>query len=370
MVRLAQLIPRGRIKLFAVCGRCRVHRRSLETVTSAIARHSLFAERSPAPSEWVDAQVAALRDDNLTLIWLRKAIGKGEWQAVLDGVEWLSSDLRGQDRWRYWSARSLDALGERGTGMLWESLATARSFHGFLAADRLSRDYQLNAAKPATSLPAFSVAVRLGVGRTQELMALGDWREAKEQWRHTLNQMPQAERVSLGEVALQRGWPDLATDAANAGASWNRLDLRFPHSYWQIFQSVGDELQVDPYELLSLARRESGLYPRARSKVGARGLMQLMPATARSVANERKEVYGGASRSTTPRQTSRLAQPITSICCRALRVIGSRRLRPTTPSESGGALDGGRDGGGSVGGLDTLRRDAGVCPVRIGVYCH
>ena len=267
----------------------------MRTVTAAIVRHSLFAERSPAPPEWVDAQVSALRDDNLTLIWLRKAIGNGEWQAVLDGVEWLSSGLRGQDRWRYWSARSLDALGERGTETLWESLATARSFHGFLAADRLSRDYQLNAAMPATPLPAFSVPVRLGVGRAQELMALGDWSEAKEQWRHTLNQMRQAERASLGEVALERGWPDLATDAANAGASWDRLDLRFPHSYWQIFQSVAEELQVDPYELLSLARRESGLYPRARSEVGARGLMQLMPVTARSVAKARKEVYGGVS---------------------------------------------------------------------------
>ena len=296
VVRLAQLNPSRAYQTFrSLRENAEFTDAHMETVTSAIARHSLFAERSPAPSEWVDAQVAALRDDDLTVIWLRKAIGNGEWQAVLDGIDWLSSDLRSQDRWRYWSARSLESLGEKDTQLLWESLATERSFHGFLAADRLSRDYQLNAALPATPLPAFTQSVRLGVGRAQELMALGDWRQAKEQWRHTLNQMRQAERASLGEVALQRGWPDLATDAANAGASWNRLDLRFPHSYWQIFQSVGDELQVDPYELLSLARRESGLYPRARSKVGARGLMQLMPATARSVANERKEVYGGAS---------------------------------------------------------------------------
>jgi soluble lytic murein transglycosylase len=296
VVRLAQLSPARAYQTFrSLQEDAAFTELHVRTVTAAIVRHSLFAERSPAPPEWVNAQVAALRDDNLTLIWLRKAIGNGEWQAVLDGVEWLSSGLRGQDRWRYWSARSLDALGERGTEMLWESLATARSFHGFMAADRLSLDYQLNAAMPATPLPAFSAPVRLGVGRAQELMALGDWPEAKEQWRHTLNQMRQAERASLGEVALERGWPDLATDAANAGASWDRLDLRFPYSYWQIFQSMAEELQVDPYELLSLARRESGLYPRARSKVGARGLMQLMPATARSVAKARKEVYGGAS---------------------------------------------------------------------------
>jgi len=296
VVRLAQLSPSRAYQAFrSVREDAAFTDAHVQLVTSAIVRHSLFAERSPAPPEWVDAQVAALRDDDLTVIWLRRAIGNGEWQAVLDGIDWLSSDLRSQDRWRYWSARSLESLGEKDTRLLWENLATARSFHGFLAADRLSRDYQLNAALPATPLPAFTASARLGVGRAQELIALGDWREAKEQWRHTLNQMPRAERARLGEVALLRGWSDLATDAANAGGSWDRLDLRFPRSYWETFQSVADALEVDPYELLSVARRESGLYPRARSKVGARGLMQLMPATARSVANERKEVYGGAS---------------------------------------------------------------------------
>ena len=296
VVRLAQLSPSRAYQTFrSVREDAAFTDAHVETVTSAIARHSLFAERSPAPSDWVDTQVGALRDDDLTVIWLRKAISNGDWQAVLDGIDWLSPDLRSQERWRYWSARSLEALGEADTVALWESLATARSFHGFLAADRLSRDYQLNTALPATPLPAFTTSVRLGVGRAQELMALGDWRQAKEQWRHTLNQMPRGERARLGEVALERGWPDLATDAANAGAAWNRLDLRFPRSYWQTFQSVADELEVDPYELLSVARRESGLYSRARSKVGARGLMQLMPATARSVANDRNEAYSGAS---------------------------------------------------------------------------
>lgn len=296
VVRLAQLSPARAYQTFrSVREDGSFNETHLRTVTSAIVRHSLFAERSPAPPEWVDAQVAALRDDDLTVIWLRNAIGNSNWEAVQTGLEWLSSDLRSQDRWRYWSARSLDSLGGSDTQPLWERLATERSFHGFLAADRLAKTYELNATLPATPLPAFAAPVRLGVGRAQELMALGDWRQAKEQWRHTLNQMPRAERARLGDIALQRGWPDLATDAANAGASWDRLDLRFPRSYWQTFQSVAEDLRVDPYELLSVARRESGLYPRARSKVGARGLMQLMPATARSVANDRKEVYGGAS---------------------------------------------------------------------------
>ena len=305
VVRLAQLSPARAYQTFhslqADAAFTELH---VRTVTAAIVRHSLFAERSPAPPEWVDAQVAALRDDNLTLIWLRKAIGNGEWQAVLDGVEWLSPGLRGQDRWRYWSARSGDALRIEGTESIWQGLAMNRSFHGFLAADKLKVPYALNEVVPRTPLPEFAQATRLGVGRTQELLALGDRRQAKEQWRHTLNQMSRKDRVRLGEVALQRNWLDLAADAANAGAAWDRLDLRFPMAYWERFQAASRAFGIDAYDLIALARRESGLYPLARSKVGARGLMQIMPATAQSVARKQGDAYGG---------TRSLYEPSTSI---------------------------------------------------------
>ena len=273
-------------------------------ITTAIVRHSLFAQRSPAPTGWVDAQVAALREDDLTVIWLRNAIARGQWEAVQRGLSWLSEDLRAQDRWRYWSARSGDALRIEGTESIWQGLAMNRSFHGFLAADKLKVPYALNEVVPRASLPEFAQATRLGVGRTQELLALGDRRQAKEQWRHTLNQMSRKDRARLGEVALQRNWLDLAADAANAGAAWDRLDLRFPMAYWERFQAASRAFGIDAYDLIALARRESGLYPLARSKVGARGLMQIMPATAQSVARKQGDAYGG---------TRSLYEPSTSI---------------------------------------------------------
>ena len=144
----------------------------------------------------MDAQVAALREDELTVIWLRNAIARGQWEAVQQGLAWLSEDLRAQDRWRYWSARSGDALRLAGTESIWQGLAKNRSFHGFLAADKLEVPYALNEATAPTSLPEFAQATRLGVGRTQELLALGDRRQAKEQWRHTLNQMPREDAGS------------------------------------------------------------------------------------------------------------------------------------------------------------------------------
>ena len=97
------------------------------------------------------------------------------------------------------------------------------------------------------------------------------------------------------------------TDSANAASDWDRLDLRFPVRYWPTFQRVAEEMDQEPYSLLAIARRESGLFALARSKVGARGLMQVMPATARSVAKAQGETYAARARCISPRLILRSA---------------------------------------------------------------
>ena len=294
--RLAQLNPsRAYQAMIGVKSEMEAAEGRWRKIRLAIVRHSLFAERAPAPPGWVDAQIQSLNDDELTIIWLRNAIAEGRWRDILSGVSWLTKQNQSADRWRYWVARSRDELGLAGSDAIWERLAQNRSFHGFLAADRVGNAYTLNEISPQGGLPAFGKLARLGVKRAQELLALGDSREAKEQWRHTLNQLPRDRRTVLGDIALSRGWSDLATDSANAAFDWDRLDLRFPIRYWPTFQRVAAEMDQDPYSLLAIARRESGLFALARSKVGARGLMQVMPATARSVAKVRGETYRGAS---------------------------------------------------------------------------
>lgn len=61
----------------------------------------------------------------------------------------------------------------------------------------------------------------------------------------------------------------------------NVLDLLFPRPYIDVLKK--NLKNQDPLLVLSLIRQESVFNPRARSPVGARGLMQLMPATARQL---------------------------------------------------------------------------------------
>ena len=68
------------------------------------------------------------------------------------------------------------------------------------------------------------------------------------------------------------------------------LEHRFPLAYQDEFSRWAEEYDLDPSLLMSIARRESAFNPHARSPVGARGLMQIMPATAKQVAREKNLV--------------------------------------------------------------------------------
>ena len=92
-------------------------------------------------------------------------------------------------------------------------------------------------------------------------------------------------REELGALASVEGWPRMAIDAANKAEAWDRLDLRFPMPWQETFQHYAALQQVSSTELMAIARRESAFFPQANSPVGARGLMQLMPATGKQVAS-------------------------------------------------------------------------------------
>ncbi len=64
------------------------------------------------------------------------------------------------------------------------------------------------------------------------------------------------------------------------------MELMFPLSYVEVVRKK--QTSIDPLLFLSLMRQESAFNPDARSGVGARGLMQVMPATARLIRPIRK----------------------------------------------------------------------------------
>jgi len=254
----------------------------IEAMERSILRHSLFAQAS-APERWILDHLERLADDELTEIFLRNQVREGNWPALLTVLPWLSPVAREKDQWRYWRARALEWQGRDQEAQLgYQQLALERSYHGFLAADKVQQDYQLNEQPAVISrLPDDDAAQRL-----VELRALGRNAESKSEWRALLGRLDTQRGLAAAQWAMQQGWFNLAIDAANYFEAWNEVALRFPVAFTAIFEQAGANGNVDALDLMAIARRESAFYPQAESRAGALGLMQLMPSTARQVAKK------------------------------------------------------------------------------------
>lgn len=270
-----------------------------QQVEYAIALRSLFA-KTESNLDWLPGALERLGEDKLVEIRLRWALSEQDWPALAATLPLLSKEAQEQEAWRYWRARSLSQAGDdEGSRQLLESLSNERDYYGFLAADRLRKSYAFNnkplvlqsaATEPLHELPA--------VQRIGELNFHQEQRNAHSEWYKVLQDTDEpAQQQALAKLALEQGWHRMAIDAATHAKTWDALDIRFPTPYQDAFQHYAAIQRVPPTELMAIARRESAFFPEARSPVGARGLMQIMPATGEQVAakigrqHSRAELY-------------------------------------------------------------------------------
>ena len=257
----------------------------VRTVEYAIARQSLFA-RVSQDDDWLAAALSRLEDDTLVGIRLRQALAEQDWDALARYLDLLSADAMEENVWRYWRAVSQERTGEKAAAnAMYEQLAAERDYYGFLAADRLKRPYAFKHQRPQRAVDSSSITLP-AIARIEELKFHGDDALAHSEW-YTLLQQTAEEALltDLMLLAAAKGWDRMAIDAATQAQAWDALNQRFPTAYSEIFERHATTQNVSGTELMSIARRESAFYPKARSPVGARGLMQIMPATGKAVAS-------------------------------------------------------------------------------------
>ena len=252
----------------------------VRSVEYAIAQQSLLS-RAEEHREWLEGALAHLSDDRLVGMRLRWALSEQDWSAVEHNLSLLSVSAREENVWRYWQAIVHERGGAAAAAKIaLEQLAGERDYYGFLAADKLGRPYSFNhdylemtAASAVTRLPA--------VQRIEELNFHNNDMLAQSEWFKLLQDTADEGRLQdLALLATQKSWHRMAIDAAARAEAWDALDQRFPTPYHGIFKQYASAQQVPSTELLAIARRESAFFPAAQSPVGARGLMQIMPATA------------------------------------------------------------------------------------------
>ncbi len=252
----------------------------------AIALRGLYA-KTEALVPWLEKKLPGFQDDTLVEIRLRWALAEQDWPTITKTVPFLSTDRAETREWRYWLAVSQEHQGQADTATeALASLAIERGYYSFLAADKLGEPYAFNIAdatlpmiastQPYEALPA--------VMRIEELYFHEEDQAAHSEWYKVLQDSDASRKESLASFASERGWYRMAIDGANKAKAWDRLDLRFPMPYMDTFNRYASSKNVPSTELMAIARRESAFMPSALSPVGARGLMQLMPATGKQVA--------------------------------------------------------------------------------------
>ena len=239
----------------------------------------------PENRPWLDQYLHDHGDQKLIEQRLRRAISEQHWDDVLRWSEQLGDEGA---HWHYWRARAFAELGQPDSAARhFQIAAKERSFWGFLAADQLGQPPALNEALPSPLRVPLDERSQRVVARTALLMAAGEPGHARSEWLHRLRHLADDGQLNtLAQLALEHGWLHLAIETALYGGRYDVLEWRFPLAMQEAFRQHASEQQLDPWLLMAIARRESAFNPHARSAVGARGLMQLMPATARQVARQ------------------------------------------------------------------------------------
>ncbi|MGE6146868.1 transglycosylase SLT domain-containing protein [Aeromonas media] len=257
-------------------------------VERAAARR-LLLDRSLAQRNWLDATLVRMKDAELVELRARLAIWEEDWRGLEGWVKKMPMALQKEDRWRYWLARSLEVQGrQKPARELYLETANLRGFYGFMAAQRTGVPYRIKNQSVGHKVPDWRTASSRWpfLVRVRELLAMNEITAARSEWIHNMDRNPVAQRLEFGHIALNQGWHELAILSSIRAEAWDAIDLRFPLPLKRTFSQMAQERTMNTSLLYAISRQESALYPLAQSPVGARGLMQLMPATARETASK------------------------------------------------------------------------------------
>lgn len=187
----------------------------------------------------------------------------------------------------YWLGRAHAAQGkvDKAHAAYAKAANYQSSFYGLLAAQALGRGFDPALAAPPQQPPWRSAAF-MGSSVIEAgflLMQAGDLSLAERFFTHQVESLPADQARQLGQMAVDINEPHLAVMIAKRAA---QVGIELHGAYYPLHPVATKTLPMAPEMTLAIARRESEFDPRVISHAGARGLMQVMPATAKLVAGE------------------------------------------------------------------------------------
>ncbi len=288
--------------LFAIT---RLARSDAPRAAALLEQHGTTLSKADFGYAWAQVGLyGAMQHDTNALIWFRRAASaelndtQAAWKAraALRALDWeqlnlaidaMSVSERRDSAWRYWQARAYAQAGNvEAAKPIRAMLARENSFYGVLASEELGMPITPNwqGYKPTRveldrllSLPA--------IRRALALYRLDMKTEGVREWYYATRNLSDQDLLAAAEIARQANIPDRAISAADRTSVVHDFTQRFPMPHRTDMQTHARANQLDEAWMYGLIRQESRFMADARSRVGAMGLMQLMPATAKWAAS-------------------------------------------------------------------------------------
>jgi len=221
---------------------------------------------------------------------------KQRWTLVQRAVEAMSGSEQKDSSWVYWKARADAARAPAGpegdaaraaSRQALESIAPQLGFYGKLALEETGGRVALPPAPvPLSATEREAPRNQAGFNRALQLIALGLRSEGVREWNFMLRGLDDRGLIAAAQLACDREVWDRCINTSERTRTDVVMAQRFPTPHRELIETKARQAGLEPAVVFGLIRQESRFIGDARSSVGASGLMQLMPATARWTAKQ------------------------------------------------------------------------------------
>jgi len=251
---------------------------------------SLASKNHKSAQYWLTQVNDERLTDHIVQWRIADVLRQQDWPAIKQTLLALPEKQQQSNQWKYWYARSLLVTDDKVMGQaLMKSLAEKRHYYGFLAAGLIEQPMALqNIPLKITEVEKKQLFENAAGKRAFEFFHLGRFHQARLEWNYWLTQLDQRQKLVAAKLANEIGWFDRAIFALSKVGYLNDVDLRFPLAFNDEINHHANKYAINPAWAFAITRRESSFMSDAHSSAGAKGLMQVMPNTAKLLTRRKK----------------------------------------------------------------------------------
>jgi soluble lytic murein transglycosylase len=219
---------------------------------------------------------------------VRAGLRAKDWILVKNAIDGMNPAVRNKDpAWTYWYGRALKAEGQDTKARdSFEMIADQYNFYGQLAREELGKSNNAPTKTKVTEQEIDAMASRKGFIRGERLYAMNLRFEGNREWNWELRNMTDKQLLAAAEYAKRINLYDRVVNTADRTKQEHDFSLRYPTPYKEELSPIARQIDLNLAWAYGLIRQESRFIMNADSSVGASGLMQVMPNTAKYVAKK------------------------------------------------------------------------------------